>query len=113
VDTTENLSVRFDAVAYDTAIAVWTNRRQGVDGALEAIKDVALSVHHDFKRLVIIVLANFACRHTQFVRARGGQWWCLIWRSTGESVLAGSLVVLSFTSRFSEVSSDAISVRTA
>ena len=72
MDTTEDLSVRFDAVADDTAIAVRANRRQRVDCALEAIKDVALSAHDHFKRLVIIVLANFAFRHTQFVRARGG-----------------------------------------
>ena len=77
VDTTEDFSVRFDPVPHDTAIAVWTNRRQGVDGALETIKDVALSADDYFKRLVIIVLANFACRHTQFVRARGSQWRCL------------------------------------
>ena len=77
VDTTKDLSVRFDAMAYDMAIAVRAHRRQGMDCALEAIKDVALSAHDDFKRLVIIVLANFACRHTRFVRARGDQWRCL------------------------------------
>ena len=78
VDTTEDLSVRFDAMANDTAGAVWTNRRECVDGALEAIKNMAFSADYDFKRFVIIVLANFACRHTQFVRARGGQWRCPI-----------------------------------
>jgi hypothetical protein len=72
VDTTEDLSLRFDAVADNTAVAVGTNRRQGVDCALEAVEGVTLSAHDDFKRLVIFVLANFACRHTQFVRARGG-----------------------------------------
>jgi hypothetical protein len=77
VDTTENFSVRFDAVADDTAVAVGANRRQRVDCALEAIEGVTLSAHDDFKRLVIFVLANFACRHTQFVRARAGQWRCL------------------------------------
>ncbi len=76
VDTTKDVSVRFDPVAHDPAIAVWANRRQRVDCAFEAIKDVALSIHDDFKRFVIIVLANFASRHTQFVRARGGQWRC-------------------------------------
>jgi hypothetical protein len=78
VDTTKDVSVRFDAMAYDPAIAVWANRRERVDCALEAIKDVALSIHNDFKRFVIIVLANFASRHTQIVRARGSQWRCLI-----------------------------------
>ena len=77
MDTTEDFSVRFDAVTHDTATAVRTNRRQGVDCALEAIESVTLSAHDHFERLVIIVLANFACRHTQFVRARGGQWRCL------------------------------------
>jgi hypothetical protein len=38
---------------------------------------VAFSAHDDFKRFVIFVLANFACRHTQFVRARGGSRRCL------------------------------------
>jgi hypothetical protein len=32
---------------------------------------VMLSGDDHFKRLVIFVLANFACRHTQFLRARG------------------------------------------
>ena len=64
-------------MADDTAIAVRTNRRQGVDCALKAIKDVALSGYDDFKGLVIIVLADFAFSHTQFVRARRGEWRCL------------------------------------
>ena len=77
MDTTEDFSVGFDSVAHDTATAVRANRRQGVDCALEAIKGVTLSAHDDFKRLVIIVLADFAFRHTQFVRARGGSRRCL------------------------------------
>ena len=77
VDTTEDFSVRFDAVAHDTAIAMRANRRQRVDCALEAIKDVALSAHDDFKRIVVIVVADFALSHTQFVRVRGDQWRCL------------------------------------
>ena len=64
MDAAEDLSVRFDAVADDTAVAVGTNRRQRMDRALEAIEDVTLSAHDHFKRLVIFVLANFACRHT-------------------------------------------------
>ena len=78
VDTTEDLSVGFDAVAHDTAIAMRANRCERMDCALEAIKDVAVSLHDNLKRLVIIVLADFAFRHTQFVRVRGGQWRCLI-----------------------------------
>jgi hypothetical protein len=51
VNTTEDLSIRFDAVADDTAVAVGTNRRQRVDCTLEAIEGVTLSAHDDFKRL--------------------------------------------------------------
>ena len=80
MDTTEDLSVRFDAVADDTAIAVCANRRQRVDCALKAVEGVALSAHDNFKRFVIFVLANFACRHTQFVRVRGGSRRCLFTR---------------------------------
>ena len=78
MDTTENFSVRFDAVTDDTAITVRANRRQRVNCALEAVEGVTLSAHDDFKRLVIVVLANFACRHTQFVRVRAGQWRCFV-----------------------------------
>jgi hypothetical protein len=75
VHTTEDLSVRFDAVADDTATAVRANRCERVDCALETIEDVPLSVHDDFKRLVIIIFANFACRHTELFapeEVRGG-----------------------------------------
>jgi hypothetical protein len=78
VDTTEDLSVRLDAVADDTAVAVRANRRQRMDRTFEAVESVTLSAHDDFKRLVIFVLANFACRHTSFVRARRYRRRCLI-----------------------------------
>jgi hypothetical protein len=51
VDTTEDLSLRFDAVGDDTAVEVGANRRQRVDCALEAVAGVALSAHDDFKPL--------------------------------------------------------------
>jgi hypothetical protein len=78
VDTREDLSVRFDAMADDTAVAVGANRRQRVNCALEAIEGVTFPTHDHFKDLVIIVLANFACRHTKFVRARRYRRRCLI-----------------------------------
>ena len=54
IDTTEDLAVRFDTMADDTAIAMRANRRQRVDCALEAVEDVMLSARDYFKRLVII-----------------------------------------------------------
>src|SRR4029453_2990677 len=50
-----------------------------MDCALEAIEGVTLSTHDNFKRLVVVILANFAFSHTQFVRARGGSRRCLFW----------------------------------
>ena len=65
-------------MADDTAVAVGANRRQRVNCALEAIEGVTFATHDHFKDLVIIVLANFACRHTQFVHARRYRRRCLI-----------------------------------
>jgi hypothetical protein len=76
VDAAEDLPVRFDTVTDDSAVAVRANRRQRVDCAFEAIEGVTLSAHNDFKRLVVFVLANFACRHTQLLRARGASRRC-------------------------------------
>jgi hypothetical protein len=67
VDATENLSVRFNAVPDNPAVAVGTNRRQRVDRALEAIEGVTLPANDNFERLVIFIFANFACSHTQNV----------------------------------------------
>jgi hypothetical protein len=69
MDAAEDLSVSFHTVADDSAVAVRTDRRQRVDRAFEAIERVMLSGYDHFKRLVIFILANFACSHTQFFRA--------------------------------------------
>ena len=69
MDAAEDLSACFDTVADDAAIAVRANRCQRVDCAFEAIEGVTLSAHNDFKRLVVFVLADFARRHTQLLRA--------------------------------------------
>jgi len=53
----------------DPAVAMRANRRQRVDRALEAIEGVVLSANDYFERLVIFVLANFTCSHTQKFRA--------------------------------------------
>ena len=66
MDTTEDLSVHFNAVSDDTKLAVGANGRKRVNGALEAIEGVTFSINDHFKGLVIFVLANFARRHTQF-----------------------------------------------
>ena len=64
VDAAENLSVSFNAVPDNPAIAMRANRRQCVDRAFEAVEGVVLPADDHFKRLVVFVLANFACSHT-------------------------------------------------
>jgi hypothetical protein len=64
VDAAEDLSVGFNAMADDPAVAVRANRSQRVDRALEAVEGVVLPTNDYFKRLVIFVFANFACSHT-------------------------------------------------
>jgi hypothetical protein len=75
VDTTENLSISFHAMPNDSAAAVRANRRETLDRALEAVENMTFSANDNFKGLVIIVSADFACGHTHsFARdeARGG-----------------------------------------
>jgi hypothetical protein len=64
VDATENLSIRFNAVSDDPAIAMRANWRERVDRAFEAVEGVVLPANDDFKRLVIFIFANFAGSHT-------------------------------------------------
>ncbi len=63
MDAAEDLSIGFHAVADHPAVAVRANRRQRVDRAFEAIEGVMLPANDHFKRLVIFILANFACSH--------------------------------------------------
>jgi hypothetical protein len=69
VDAAENLAISFNAVPDDPAVAMRANRRQCVDRALEAIEGVVRPVNDHFKRLVVFIFANFACRHIQIFRA--------------------------------------------
>ena len=69
MDAAENLSVGFNAVSHDSAIAMRANRGERVDRALEAVESVVLPGDHNFKRLVIVVFANFAFSPTQIFRA--------------------------------------------
>ena len=64
VDAAENLSVGFNTVSHNPAVALRANRRQRVDRALEAVERVVLPANDHFKRLVIFVFANFAYSHT-------------------------------------------------
>ena len=65
MNAAEDLSVGFNAVSHDSAVTVRTNRSKRVNRALEAIERVVLPGDDNFKRLVIVVFANFAFSHTQ------------------------------------------------
>ena len=64
MDAAEDLSVCFNAVSDDPAVAMRANGRQRVDRALEAVEGVVFAVNDHFKRLVIFIFTNFACSHT-------------------------------------------------
>jgi hypothetical protein len=70
MDATEDLSIGFHAVADHPALAVRANGCERVDCAFEAIEGVMLTGNDHFERFVIFIFANFACSHTQMVRAR-------------------------------------------
>jgi hypothetical protein len=57
-----DLSVGFNAVPDNSAIAVRANRCQRMDRALEAVEGVTFSTNDYLKRLVIFIFANFACK---------------------------------------------------
>jgi hypothetical protein len=68
MDAAEDFASLLHAVPDYPATAVRTNRRQGMDRALEAIERVVFAGNDYFKRLVIFIFANFACSHTQVFR---------------------------------------------
>jgi hypothetical protein len=68
MNAAEDLSVSFHTVPDNPAVAVRTDRRQRMDRAFEAIERVMLASYDDFKRLIVFILANFACSHTQLFR---------------------------------------------
>jgi hypothetical protein len=64
VDTAEDLFVRFDTVTDDSAVAAGQTDASAWIAHSKLSKVMTLSAHNDVKRLVVFVLANFACRHT-------------------------------------------------
>jgi len=59
-----DLSVAFYTVTDDPTVAMRADRCQRVDCAFEAVECVMLPGYNHFKRLVIVILANFAFSHT-------------------------------------------------
>ena len=61
--TTKNLAVGFHSMSDDPAAAVGANRRQRVNGTLEAVEDVHAAVKVNLERLVVVVAADFTGCH--------------------------------------------------
>jgi len=76
MNAAEDFSVGFHTVPNDSTIAMRADWCQRVDRAFEAIECVMLSSYDHLKRLVIFILANFACRHTKLFRASSALRWC-------------------------------------
>jgi hypothetical protein len=54
---------RLDAMPDDPAAAMGARRREGVDGALEAVERVDFTAHNHLKTFIILVAANFTYAH--------------------------------------------------
>ncbi len=68
----EDHSFFFHAMTQDLGAAMRAGRRELVDRAFEAVERVALAVHDDLKRFVIVVSAGFASGHRRTSRAARG-----------------------------------------
>ena len=58
----------FHSVPDHFTFAVFTNGRDGLNCALEAVKGMPCSSSYQFKLLVIFISANFAFRHLELPR---------------------------------------------
>src|SRR5688572_24462592 len=58
------VAARLHAVPDDAHTAGIAARRQRLDRALEAVERMGLAIHPDLERLVVVVTAQLALRHT-------------------------------------------------
>ena len=56
-------TVVFHSMPHNMRAAMGAGRREGLDCAFEAVKDVILAVQNDLKRLVVVIAASLAYRH--------------------------------------------------
>ena len=63
MSTAEEATTHFDPLTDDSALAMFANRRDGLNRTLETVERVPRSGRNQFESLVIFVPANFAFRH--------------------------------------------------
>lgn len=59
----EERAAALKAVADDACAAMGADWGERAYGAFEAVEDMLIAIHQDFKRLVVVVPAGFAHRH--------------------------------------------------
>jgi hypothetical protein len=64
VGAAEEPTVDLDAVPDDLDLAMLTDRREPVNGALERVENVDVAGHMDLERHSVVVVAYLANRHT-------------------------------------------------
>jgi hypothetical protein len=67
----EEATADFHPVADDSTTAVLTNRRDGLNCALEAVEGVPRAGGDQLKSLIVLISANFAFRHVAPLSSRG------------------------------------------
>jgi hypothetical protein len=61
--TAEKLAANLDAMADHSAMAMLANRRNRLNGTLEAVKCVPCSSGDQLESLIVFITADFASRH--------------------------------------------------
>lgn len=63
MSTAEEAAGHFGSVPDDSAVAVFTDRGKGLNGALKAVEGVLRASSNHLKTLVIIISTNFTAWH--------------------------------------------------
>ena len=63
MSTAEKLAANLDAMADHSALAMLANRRNRLNGTLEAVKCVPRSRGDQLESLIVVITADFAFRH--------------------------------------------------
>jgi hypothetical protein len=63
MSTAEKLAANFDAMADHTALAMFANRRNRLNGTLEAVKCMPRSGRDQLESLIVFITTDFASRH--------------------------------------------------
>jgi len=63
MSTAEKATANLYSMAYHSALAMLTNRSNGLNRTLKAVERVACARSDQFESLIVFITANLACRH--------------------------------------------------